>query len=208
MTILSPTNKPYSSYEMPAGKEVKPLVWRTAVQIKPVLTVDLQIYDIKTIGQYPDLDRLDKLSVEILYDQEVVAYASLSDTFEKDFVFTDDKDHKEHEISFRLVGKTDDHSLLINSKSITICAQIYIEIEEFDLTSWLNGNIIGTDTPKILRVQTPIYRWLIDNRHHLVKTYLGIYNTNDTNYFGFTDDTHDHSVCDYLFAPLPDTSGS
>ena len=166
----------------PKGKILYVPLWKFDCKISPVITLDQEIIPGSRWREFaPDIKNFDDFEITVSYDQQVLYHGKINsdDCILISKQLLDDKENTDHKICISLNGKTDDHSCFYQGQSVSLAISIDLAIEDVPLGSTLLEaglkNIMGENETQTLVVNTPIYRWLLQNQEYIMADLFSIY---------------------------------
>ena len=173
--------------ELLAGKEkvipAKLPIWQLKVRVTPLINIADSIFPAEThYAQFSHtMHPADTLQVDIVYDDVTLESFNFLNNQAQEMIFTltDDQTRLNHNLKFVFSGKTDNHSYHTEIKedvSWVLKFDVYIEglpmVEEpYGIFNDIVPPIIGNNSTTTLKIETPIYRWLLQHSNAIVRAY-------------------------------------
>jgi len=166
-----------------SGKPVFTPTWELKIVVTPLINIAKDIFSADTYlknfshTMYP----ADSLQLDIAYDNNTIDSLHFlnNQTQERSFKLADEYEKTDHAITFKLSNKNDNHSYHTDTnEDVSWILRIDLYIEQFFVSGLFleNGNAdeffsnfyLGENGIRVLKLQTPIYRWLFQHESSLL----------------------------------------
>lgn len=167
-----------------AGKKISIPTWQLTVVATPVVSVNDKVLsaDMWNAQFSHNMHPADDLKVEIVYnDTTVDSLKFLKNQIQKTtHTLSDTQELADHTYKFIISGKNNNHNYLTKTKdSVTWLIKLEVYLENLSVTGLLTENAtiedfwpdfyVGKNGTYTLKIQTPIYGWLLQHDDWIVK---------------------------------------
>jgi hypothetical protein len=168
-----------------SGKPVFTPTWELKLVVTPLISIANDIFSADTHFKnfshtmYP----ADSLQLDIDYDGNTIDSLHFlnNQTQERRFKLADEYEKTDHAITFKLSGKNENHSHHTDTNDdVSWIFRIDLYIEQFFVSGLFleSGNAddffsnfyLGENGTRVLKIQTPIYRWLFQHESSLLRS--------------------------------------
>ena len=149
----------------------------------PLITIAENIFSAEThYAQFSHtMHPADTLQVDIMYDDVTLESFNFLNNQAQEAIFTLDDDQilLNHNLKFIFSGKTDNHSYHTETKedvSWVLKFDVYIEYlpmvkDPYGIFNDIAPPIIGNNGTTTLKIETPIYKWLLQHSTTILNAY-------------------------------------
>lgn len=141
--------------------------WPLNIHIRPVLVKNFEPCNIGQASDYAEIDDHRKIWITVTHNGTVVTKEKLGAPTTCT-LYINDQEPVEHVLTVTIHEKTDDHSCFDNGISITIAAEVTVEIDDIpaNLLFFKVVPLLVSENNKeyTAKFQTPIFHHLIENQ--------------------------------------------
>jgi len=172
-----------------SGKKIVIPTWELTVGVTPMIGIAGSIFSAEThYSQFvPGMHAADDLQFDIVYDNTVINSLRFLNNQPQITTHTlvDDHTNTNHTLQFVLSGKNDSHSYHTNDGGdVSWILKIDLYIENLSMTDVVDEQLdclpdamtsyMGENGTKTLKIQTPIYRWLLTHDNTILMPYRNL----------------------------------
>jgi hypothetical protein len=166
--------------------------WQLKIVVTPVISVANHLLSADTYFKNfsHTMHPADNLQVNISYDNNTIDSLHFlnNQIQERTFTLTDDHEIVDHTIIFNLSGKNNSHSCHTDTNetvSWLLKFDLYIEnfcisgvfLENNNTDEFFSDFYVGENGTRILKIKTPIYRWLLQHEDNILRSMHNLNNS-------------------------------